>query len=157
MGRFTLKAAGVVFSESFGSVKNAVPVQYRYRVNGELSWPGWQSMSVSGEQNYTATASLTGLDPHATYEFQVRATDKLSTTESAMKVINTIPMARVKDGTIDFGFTILQLGVSLLDLAHPVGSVIISNKNENPGGTIGGTWSSGSSLGSGLYTWVRTA
>lgn len=157
LGRFTLKAAGVVFSESFGSVKNAVTVQYRYRVKGELSWPGWQSMSVSGEQNYTATASLTGLDPHATYEFQVRATDKLSTTESAVKVINTIPMARVKDGTIDFGFTILQRGVSLLDLAHPVGSTIISTKNENPGDTIGGTWDSGIVLASGYYTWVRTA
>lgn len=156
LGRFTLKAAGVFFAENFGSVQNAVTVQYRYRVQGSSSWPGWQSMSASGEQNYTATASLTGLDPHATYEFQARAADKLATTESAVKVINTIPMARVKNGTIDFGFDILQRGVSLLDLAHPVGSVIISNKNENPGSTIGGTWISGSSLGSGLYTWVRT-
>lgn len=156
LGRFTLKAAGVVFSESFGSVKNAVALQYRYRVKGELSWPDWQSMSVSGEQNYTATASLSGLDPHATYEFQVRATDKLATTESAVKVINTIPMARIKDGTIDFGFTILQRGVSLLDLAHPVGSAIINTTNENPGETLGGTWTGGTSIGTGLYTWVRT-
>lgn len=156
LGRFALKAAGVVFSESFGSVKNAVTVQYRYRVKGERSWPGWQSMSVSGEQNYTATASLTGLDPHARYEFQVRAADKLATTESAVKVINTIPMARIKNGTIDFGFDILQRGVSLLDLAHPVGSAIINTTNENPGETLGGTWTGGASIGTGLYTWVRT-
>lgn len=156
LGRFTLKAAGVVFAESFGAVKNTVTVQYRYRVQGTSSWPGWQSMSVSGDQSYTATASLTGLDPHATYEFQVRATDKLATTESAVKVINTIPMARVKNGTIDFGFDILQRGVSLLDLAHPVGSAIINTTNENPGETLGGTWTGGTSIGTGLYTWVRT-
>lgn len=87
LGRFTLKASGIAFVGSFGSVKNAVTVQYRYRVQGSSSWPSWQSMSVSGDQTYTATASLTGLDPHATYEFQVRATDKLSTTESGIKVV----------------------------------------------------------------------
>lgn len=95
LGRFTLKASGVAFAESFGSVKNTVTAQYRYRTQGLSSWTSWKSMSISGEQNYTATASLTGLDTKTAYEFQARVTDRLCTVESGTKIVVSRPFAEL--------------------------------------------------------------
>lgn len=114
-------------------------------------------MSATSQQNYTATASLTGHDPNVAYEFQVRITDKLTTTESAVKVIRTIPLIVIRNGQVDVQGTLSVMGVSILDIAHPIGSAIISTNDVNPGESLGGTWSAGTSVGSGLYTWVRTA
>lgn len=113
LGNFTLKAAGATFAGNFGSVKNVVTAQYRYRTQGSNSWPSWESMSISDEQSYTATASLTGLDTKTPYEFQVRVTDKLTTTESAVKVVRTTPLVILQNGMVDVRGTFAINGVPL--------------------------------------------
>lgn len=91
-GKLTFKVNGNYFSGSFGTSNNSLTVQYRYKVAGG-SYGSWQSMSASvSGSSYTATVNITGLDYKTNYVFEARATDKLTTINSEVKQVKTLPV-----------------------------------------------------------------
>lgn len=76
-GNMTVKCAGNYYDGSFGAVANTITVEYRYKLKGG-SYGNWTAMTVTKSNNqYTATASLTGLNYKSTYIFQTRAKDQI--------------------------------------------------------------------------------
>ena len=91
-GDATLQCVGNCFNGSFGAQSNTLSVQYRYRANGG-SWSSWDSMSVSKSGNtYAATASHSGLDYEAVYEFEFLAKDKLMEANPSTGNVASLPV-----------------------------------------------------------------
>lgn len=91
-GIATLQCVGNFFNGSFGAVSNTLSVQYRYRANGG-SWSSWNSMSVSKSGNtYSATASRSGLDYEAVYEFEFLAKDRLMEANPSTGNVASLPV-----------------------------------------------------------------
>ena len=91
LGQFTFKTSGVAFNDSFGAKTNTVTAEYRYRV-ASGAWNGWAPMSIELSGNeYAASAQISGLDYKMTYEFQGRVIDSITTVESSIKTISSIP------------------------------------------------------------------
>jgi hypothetical protein len=92
-GNMTLMCTGAYFNGSFGQVSNTLRVRYKYRESGG-SWSGYLSdMTVYENGNaYMATASLTGLDYHKTYDFEFVASDKLMTVHASTSKVKSVPL-----------------------------------------------------------------
>ena len=91
-GDFNFNVKGNFFNGSFGAVSNTLNVYYRYKAEGG-SYTAWAAMTVTKSGNtYTASKALTGLDYQTTYVFQAYAVDKLKTTYSVEKTIQSIPV-----------------------------------------------------------------
>lgn len=125
----TLNARGNYWNGNFGKVQNTLSVQYRYK-KGTGSYSSWQNMNVTlqGTDAYTATITLTGLDTKATYYFDVRAADKLTTsTAGSQGGASTTPV--FDWGANDFKFNV------------PVNMTQgFTTPNFNPADIESGTW-----------------
>lgn len=76
-GVFTIYVEGTFFNGSFGAVKNALVLQYRWKV-GSNDWGAWTTVSpqINGN-NYSFAGDKTNLDYRENYTVEVRATDSL--------------------------------------------------------------------------------
>lgn len=103
-GNMTVTCFGRFFSGSFGVADNAITAQYRYRTqNGTFG--AWANMDIElGNGEYLATASVSGLDYKASYEFECRATDLLMTASSTSGMLKSLPVFHW--GENDFTFEV---------------------------------------------------
>lgn len=91
-GEFTFEVDGNCFNGSFGVVSNTLTVKYRYKTSSG-SYTAWTTMAVSRSgHNYTATATINGLDYRETYTFQAMATDSLESVTTDEKAIKSLPV-----------------------------------------------------------------
>ena len=104
-GAMTVKVTGNYFNGSFGASSNTLAVYYRYKVSGG-NYGNWTAMNVAigSSSNYTATASLTGLDYQTTYVFQAYAVDKVTTIYSVERAVKSTPV--FDWGASDFKFNV---------------------------------------------------
>lgn len=86
-GKANINASGKFFNGSFGAVKNALNIQFRYKVSGGSysAWTTFSSASPSGN-TWSASHTLTGLDYSKTYYFQARAIDQIPKTATSAEV-----------------------------------------------------------------------
>ena len=103
-GNMTVAVTGNYFNGSFGAVSNTLTVYYRYKAAGS-SYGSWTAMSVTlGNNTYSATAALTGLDYQTAYVFQAYAKDALGTVYSVEKTVKATPV--FDWGENDFKFNV---------------------------------------------------
>ena len=164
-GTMTLEVNGSCFNGSFGAASNTLSVYYRYKVSGG-NYGNWKAMNVAvGDESYTATANLTGLDYQTAYVFQAYAVDKLATVYSTEKVVKAAPVFDWGENDFKFNVPVFdQFGSkfvseanisnfipesdlsdvvkmsALLDLVFPINSIYISYSHTSPAELFGGTW-----------------
>lgn len=93
-GVATLSVSGNYFSGSFGSVSNSLTVSYRYKAAGG-DYGDWATISTSGSNgSYSGSASITiaDFDYKATYTFQVKASDALTSVAEKTYSISAKPV-----------------------------------------------------------------
>lgn len=91
-GEFTFEVDGNCFNGSFGVASNTLTVKYRYKTSSG-SYTAWTTMAVSRSgHNYTATATINGLDYRETYTFQAMATDSLESVTTDEMAIKSLPV-----------------------------------------------------------------
>lgn len=91
-GNMQINLWGGCFTGSFGAENNEITVEYRYRT-ANSSYGEWKPMQVTlGNNSYTATIDLTGLNYRVANTFQARVTDKLDTVQSANYKVRVIPV-----------------------------------------------------------------
>ena len=145
-GEATLSIKGNYFNGSFGSVKNSLSVKYQIAKSGE---PYGDTVSMDpeiGENNYSASASLSGLDYQSNYDVKIVVSDKLITINQVFVISKGIPIA-------DWGVNDFRFNVSLYDkngaevslqsimgAIYPVGSIVVRYDHTNPATLFGGTW-----------------
>lgn len=138
-GDFTLTASGVCYNGDIASAgSNDLYVLYRFKVSGG-EFSDWMDMSiVKGDNSYTATADFTGLDYQATYIFQCKAGDLVTTATTDEVAIKSVPVFDWSEA--DFNFNV---PVSVPDLQ--IGGVWIDDICENgtKDGWIYRRWRSG--------------
>lgn len=152
-GEVAVKFDGNYFNSTFGQVANILHIFYRYRKKGTSSWSGWVELSkvINGNRysNGSNPISLgTNFDYRESYEFQIKANDKIYTAEevSSIKSVSAgIPVANWGKNNFDINVVLYlknALGerVNIVDLFYPVGHIIFSVDSTNPGTTLGGTW-----------------
>ena len=112
-GNMTVECSGNYFNGSFGAVDNTLTVQYRYKTSSGV-YGEWTDMSHTiGENNYFASATITGLDYRQTHTFEARAIDKLATVSSKEYKARSLPMFHW--GENDFVFEVpveLKAGIN---------------------------------------------
>lgn len=86
-GKANINASGKFFNGSFGAVKNALNIQFRYKVSGGSysAWTTFSSAAPSGN-TWSASHTLTGLDYSKTYYFQARAIDQIPKTATSDEI-----------------------------------------------------------------------
>lgn len=123
---------------------NTITIKYRIKKTTENTWGNWTTISdnvvadfnadnqyawdiqveledaVGGYQPYIINNALDVGIPIVFYDVEKRSVG-----------INCFP---THDGEVEVN------GLTLLDMAHPVGSVITIDSNTNPSSTLGGTW-----------------
>ena len=103
-GNAILSVKGNYFKDSFGAVSNSLSVKYRIGKSGE-SYGSWIEVSpVIGEDNYTLSIPLSGLDYRYAYSAQVVCEDKLVSKDVTATVSKGIPVADW--GESDFRFNV---------------------------------------------------
>ena len=129
-GSMTITVSGNCFNGSFGNLNNTLTVYYRYKQAGG-TFGSWTTMSASTSgDTYTATKSLTGLNPEVDYVFEGRAVDRLSDITSSESNVQNKPVFDWS-GT-DFNFNV------------PVHfSKGFTTEGDNPGTGGGGTTEGG--------------
>ena len=102
-GEITLKCSGNFFNGSFGVKSNEVKqCSFRYKYAGG-SWSSYIDMSYSVyDGGYNATATLTGLDPNISYDFEFYFRDSLKSVRAENLGVRTIPIFHW--GESDFTF-----------------------------------------------------
>ena len=118
-GAMTLRAKGMYFNGSFGAKDNTLTVTYRYKRQGG-SYGSWQSMQVTkSSNNYTAQASVTGLDYQSAYVFQISAQDLVSQVTSAEETVKARPVFEWGEGDFCFHVPVAMDGNRLTNLTDP--------------------------------------
>ena len=86
-GKADITASGKFFNGSFGAVKNALNIQFRYKLSGGTysAWTTFNSAAPSGN-TWEANHTLTGLDYSKTYYFQARAIDQIPHTATSDEI-----------------------------------------------------------------------
>lgn len=133
-GTAALVVQGNYFSGSFGAQENSLKIEARFREAGN-EWNDWGDISVLlreiGGGTYLLTATMSGYDPSGTYEFQARATDKLTSAESS---VDSVTLKPIFDwGKYDFNFN-----VPLTIEGDPLADYVIETGTEAMG--TNGTW-----------------
>lgn len=103
----SLAVDGKYYDGSFGAVDNELIIETRHKENGG-EWSDWEVITplVSDRSNnsYTLNATLSGYNPSGSYDFQCRASDKLSSAESAIETVTLEPL--FSWGRNDFKFNV---------------------------------------------------
>ena len=133
-GTVALVVKGNYFSDSFGAQNNSLTIEARSRESGD-EWSDWGDISVllaeASGGTYLLTATMSGFDPSGTYEFQARASDKLTSAEST---IDSVTLKPIFDwGKYDFNFN-----VPLTIEGDPLADYVIETGTEAMG--TNGTW-----------------
>lgn len=104
-GNMAVKVSGNYFNGSFGSKNNSLSVYYRYKTSGG-SYGSWQAMTVTkGDNTYSASANVAGLDYQTAYVFQAYAKDELSGNVYSLE--KTVKATPIFDwGENDFNFNV---------------------------------------------------
>lgn len=106
-GTVSLVVSGNYFNESFGAQSNTIKIEARSRESGK-SWTSWGDISVlladASNGTYRLTGTISGFDPSGTYEFQARATDKITSAESKIDSVILLPI--FDWGKYDFNFNV---------------------------------------------------
>lgn len=126
-GDMTLQCVGDYFNGSFGAYSNTLSVKCRHRRKGG-SWSGYTTMIVNCLDNaYSAYANLSGLDYKASYDFEIEASDRLSTASSSSLNVVSKPIFHWGESDVAFEVPVsFNAGVESL----PVGSAgTISDTN----------------------------
>ena len=124
-GKFTLTASGACYvGDIAGAGSNDLYVLYRFKKNGG-AFSDWMEMSIQvGDSRYTATANLTGLDYRATYTFQCKAGDLVTTATTDEVPIKSVPVFDWSGDDFNFNVPVkapsleaeeIQLGGAQLD------------------------------------------
>lgn len=151
-----------------GVQHNFCKIQYRYKLDSDISWSSWVvilSENTSGDS--VITAPLIGtLNADSTYQLEVQAVDTLGSAGGTVITVSSDKIYWHRDGargSLGFGCIVSEddvflLGVNktlkvlgglvlsgdaaavLLDLAHPVGSILETVSAINPNDDLGGTW-----------------
>lgn len=104
-GNTTLTADGLCFNGSFGAVANTITVQYRYKTTNSSSYGSWQPMTVTRDgSQYTAEATVSGLDYQTKYSFQARIVDQITSVSSIESIAKSEPVFSWGEG--DFMFSV---------------------------------------------------
>ena len=94
-GEVQLTYSGNYFNGSFGSVSNTLSITWKYKVQGASSWTtgGTITPTLSGNTISSKTISLgTNFNYQTAYDFQLTATDKLTTITRATTVPVGMPV-----------------------------------------------------------------
>lgn len=103
-GNAILNVKGNYFNGSFGAVNNSLSIKYRIGKSGE-SYGDWiEASPLIGDDNYTLSVYLSGLDYRYAYSLQVVCEDKLVSKEVTATVSKGIPVADW--GESDFRFNV---------------------------------------------------
>ena len=107
-GKLVIKSTGSYFNGFFGQENNALNVYYRYKRAND-SWTDdneWKHASkiTLGNNKYTATTTITGLDYQTQYTVQAYARDVVFTTEVAETNVIATPI--FDWGKSDFKFNV---------------------------------------------------
>ena len=133
-GTIALVVKGNYFSDSFGAQNNTLKIEARSREFG-AAWSAWGDISVllaeASGGTYTLTATMSGFDPNGTYEFQARATDKLSSAQSTVDSVTLKPI-------FDWGKNDFNFNVPLTIEGDPLADYVIETGTEAMG--TNGTW-----------------
>ena len=95
VGNMTVVCSGNFFNDTFGAVSNTLTVQYRYAKTGSAFSDNWANMNItkSGNTYYAyAEFAIPNFSQNQYYNFEVRATDKLSTATSGASYIKSVPI-----------------------------------------------------------------
>lgn len=156
-----------------GGVLNEITAIYRYRIAGTSDWTIGTSTLVidtstfgkfSCEQNIVGDTA-NGFDIANSYEVEVTIQDKLSKKPLTFPLIAGKPAIAVYKNNISLGGQYdeskieypIQLNANSCyrnnEIAtYPIGSIYVSNTNENPGSKLGGTWELVDKEFSNIYT-----
>lgn len=94
-GEVQLKYSGNYFNSTFGEISNSLSMTWKYKKQGEDSWTngGTITPTLSGNKISEKTISLgKNFDYQTAYDFQIVATDKLTTTTVNVKVSVGMPV-----------------------------------------------------------------
>lgn len=94
-GEVKLTYSGNYFNGSFGSVSNTLSISWKYRTKGASSWTngGTITPTLSGNTITSKTISLgTSFNYQTAYEFQVLASDKLTSINQTYQVAMGMPV-----------------------------------------------------------------
>lgn len=151
-----------------GSQHNYCSIRFRYKPDTVTGWSDWtQILAADAAEDSVTTLPLLGtLDPQGTYQIDIQAVDTLESVASTIVTVASDEIYDHADGALgSYGFgkfatmtdvfdiastkTFILRGAMLLegdayryllDLMHPIGSVLETVNNTNPGPTLGGSW-----------------
>lgn len=109
-GTYFIDLSGQFYNGSFGAVNNSISVEFKWRVSG-AEWSDWQALSptINGN-NYTAEATINGLDYRESYDLQCRVVDAVGGYNAAYIAdtgVLTVTSVPVFDwGKEDFAFNV---------------------------------------------------
>lgn len=119
-GEVKLTYSGNYFNASFGSASNTLSISWKYKVQGASDWTtgGAITPTLSANTISSATISLgTSFDYQTAYDFQLVATDKLTTI-----TVNK---------TVSVGMPVFYWGKDFFKTTVPINSNIIDSKTIN--------------------------
>lgn len=136
----TIKISGSYSKLTIGGTdKNQIQsVQYRYRET-DGSWSSWVTLTTTlSSGKYTCNNVVLSLDNNKSFEFEVKAVDKLATNTVSATV--DIGQATFFISTNKKKCYINGAEVPTFDNVYPIGSVFCNSTNTNPSEIYGGTW-----------------
>ena len=78
--KINISFSGNYFNDSFGAQNNTLTVQYRYKESTSSTWGSWTTVSHTKSGNtYNGSTQLSNFDYQKSYNFEMRATDKIGT------------------------------------------------------------------------------
>jgi hypothetical protein len=133
-GTIDLVVTGKYFTDSFGAKNNTLKIEARSREAGG-EWNEWGDISVllaeASNGTYRLTGTISGFDPSGTYEFQARASDELTSAESAIDSITLKPIFDWGRNDFNFNVPLTIEGNSLDDFVIETGTASMGSN---------GTW-----------------
>lgn len=133
-GTVSLIVKGNYCDVNFGAQNNNLKIEHRSREAGG-EWTEWGDITITLDDisggTYALTTTMSGFDPSGTYEFQARASDKLTSADSG---IDSVTLKPIFDwGKYDFNFNV-PIKIEGYDLADYVVETGVEAMGSN------GTW-----------------
>lgn len=130
-----------VFKSDNEDVSNTLIVEYRSREKGG-TWGNWISLTPTiSDNSYLQNVVLNNYDYQKQYEFEMRAVDKVKTTDTiSISVSKGIPVYNWGEDFFNINGELRIFNQAILTNLYPVGSIYMSVNNTNPSTYFGGTW-----------------
>lgn len=158
---FTLK--GVYFDNTFGKTANTLSLYYRVYEAGTVNKPAYTlaDYDITVENYYKSTINITGLDYRLNYVVEAYAEDLLTGAVYATPyTVASVPVFDWGKNNFNFNVPVKIKNVDLMDIFHPVGSVLILENGVNPNNisVLRGGWDEiipDNSIGDNFTYWKR--